>query len=329
VSPAAAVSLLAVALADVGSDASHGDAFPVPIPWREPAPLARLFLQLPFEAPDVVAPGSLTARLDLLYSNSLLLTQDASFALDVHVETAQSTILLRYGLAPRVEVALAIPFLIDYGGFLDRPIEVVEGWFHALNPQRRIDPPIARRFHLARPDGSGIWDDGPDAGLGDVWTSLKVGLPVRIADAEVAVRGAVKLPTGRLPFGSEELDLGAGLLASWSFPRVAVRLAFDVMVPTASLPAVHIRTKPYGAIQLGLAWKLDGRFVLHAQASGHGSPLRGTRIDQLDAPTAYLLGGVSVALSRSVHLHAAVVENIFSPYRGADITFPIGLELSF
>lgn len=300
-----------------------------PVPWREPAPLARLFLQLPFEAAEVLAPGALAVGFELLYSNSLLLAQNANFALDVDGETAQATLRLRYGLGHRLEAELGIPVVVDYGGFLDRPIEIVEGWFHAENPQRKSVPRNARRFHLTRPDGSGIAEDGPAAGLGDVWASLKVSLPTDLEAMRLALRGAVKLPTGRLPFGSEELDLGASLLASWSSRDTAVWLEVDFLFPTADLPAVHIHTRPYGAVQLGVSQRIGDRVALVLQASGHLSPMRSTGLDQLDRPTAYLLGGVDVALSRSVRLHAAVTENIFSPYRGADITFPIGVEGAF
>jgi hypothetical protein len=320
-----------VAFATFAADAADTDAvLAAPLPWREPAPLARLFLQLPFEAPEVVPAGSLTVRLDLLYSNSLLLAQNAGLALDVDVETAQPTLLFRYGLAHRVEAELGIPFIIDYGGFLDRPIEIVEGWFNAANPQRRQVPRNRRRFHLTRPDGSGITDGGPAAGLSDIWTGLKVSLPIPLEAVQVALRGAVKLPTGRLPLGSEEIDLGASLLASWSSRHTAVRLELDFVAPTEkNLPAIHIHARRYGALQLGVIQSLSDRVALLVQASRHLSPLGSTGLDQLDASTAYVLVGVKIALSRSVHLDAAVVENIFSPMRGADITFPIGVAASF
>jgi hypothetical protein len=38
------------------------------------------------------------------------------------------------------------------------------------------------------------------------------------------MRVALKLPTGRLPYGSEELDLGASLLGGFRWTSAAVRL---------------------------------------------------------------------------------------------------------
>jgi Protein of unknown function (DUF3187) len=324
------MAILALGLSSIASRGAADPppdlpAIPPPLPWQEPAPLARLFLQLPFEAPEVVPPRTLEVGLRLLYSNTLLSARNDGLALDVHVETAQPTLLVRYGLWPRVEAQLAVPFVADYGGFLDRPIEIVEGWFAFTNPQRHGRPRDLARFHLARPDGSGILRDGPGAGLGDVWAGLKVG----VADGgggNLALRGALKLPTGRLPYGSEELDLGGSLLAGWTWTSTALRIQLDVVVPTADLPAAHVETHPYGTVDLGLTQRLGHRVALQLQASAHGSPLAHTGLDQLDAATSYVLVGATVALSRSVDLDGGIVENVFSPYRGADITFLFGVR---
>jgi len=301
-------------------------AVPPPLAWQEPAPLARLFLQLPFEAPEVLPERILEVGLRLLYSNSLLSARNDELTLDVHVETTQPTVWLRYGLLPGLEAQAAFPFVIDYGGFLDRPIEVVEGWFAFSNPQRKGRPRNVAHFQLTRPDGSGILRDGPGSGLGDAWAALKVMVVGGAGSGgSLAVRGALKLPTGKLPYGSEELDVGGSLSAGWTWTSTAVRLQLDVLVPTASLPAAHVHTHVYGAMDVGVTQRLGDRLALQVQASGHVSPLTHTGLDQLDATTAYVLGGVTVAMS-SVTLDAGVVENIFSPYRGADITFLLGLK---
>lgn len=289
--------------------------------------MARLFLQLPFEGPEVVATGALEIDVRLLYANSVLLARSDALALDVHVETAQPTVTFRYGVAPGIEAQLALPFDVDHGGFLDRPIEIVEGWFGFSNPQRRGRPRNEAHYRLTRPDGSGIRLDGGEAGLGDAWAGAKVGL---IGGAgrggAVSFRGALKLPTGRLPFGSEEVDLGGSLLAGWTWTSAALRLQVDGLLPTARLAVVHIRTRAYGAVDVGLTERLGERVALQAQLSGHSSALGGTGVDPVDSPTFYALLGTTVALARAWLLDAAVVENVFSPYRGADITFLVGVR---
>lgn len=298
---------------------------PPPIGWREPSPVARLFLQPPFETPEVLPRGLLELEVNLLYSNSLLSARTDTLALDVQVETAQPTLSLRYGLLPGVECQLAIPLVDDHGGLLDGTIVTVEDMFGAWNEQRRGRPHRAAYFRLTRPDGSGV--DRPDGGtgLGDVFGGLKVRLAGSDGDGgTLSMRGLVKFPTGRLPYGSEELDLGASLLAGWRWATRAVRLELDALVPTERLPRVHLRTHPYGAVQLGITQRMGERVGLQAQVSGHLSPLAGTGLSQLDGRTFYLLGGATFALGRDASdaaMELAVVENVFSPYRGADITF--------
>jgi len=321
-------ALVALGLSILGGDpcAAIEDGPPPPLPWQEPAPLARLFLELPFEGPQPLPERELEMELRLLYSNSLLSARNEAFALFIHVETAEPTLLVRYGLGSGIEAEAALPLVLDYGGFLDGPIDVVEGFFDAANPQRKGLARNVARYELTRPDGGGIVRDGADLGLGDAWLALKVALPARPLGADLALRAALKLPTGRLPFGSEEVDVGFGLLAGLRFPRTALALEVDALVPTAaSLPAVHIETRPYGALDLGLTEELARRVALQLQASLHLSPLAGTGLDEIDDATAYVLAGVTLALSRGTRLEVGVIENVLNPYRGADITFLLGL----
>lgn len=299
---------------------------PPPLAFREPSPVARLFLQPPFEAPEVLEPGRLELGVRLLYSNSLLSAENDALTLDVHVETAQPTLWLRFGVLPRVEVQLGIPVIDDHGGFLDGPIDGVEAMFGAWNDQRKGRTRDVAYYRLTRPDGRGVVRRG-GAGLGDLWGAVKVQLlGGGGAGGSLALRGELKVPTGRLPYGSQELDVGGSLLAGWSWTTRAVRLQVDVLFPTARVPEVDLETHPYGAVHLGLAQRLGQRVALHAQASAHLSPLARTGLEQLDAFTAYVLGGVGFALGPAASLEAAVVENVFSPNRGADITFLIGLH---
>jgi hypothetical protein len=319
--------LVVVPAGAAGSRSGERATVPAPLGWQEPAPLARLFLQLPFEAPEVSPAGTLEGGVRLLYSNSLLSARSETLTLDVQVETAQPTAWLHWGVAPGIEAQLAVPFVIDSGGFLDQPIEAVETWFRATNPQRAGRPRNVAHFQLTRPDGSGIVRDGLRSGLGDAWAGLKV----KLADGawtggSLAIRAALKVPTGRLPFGSEAVEVGASLLSGWNRTTHSVRLQLDLLVPTARLAVVHIDTHPYGALHLGVTRRLGDHVALHLQASGHASPLTRTGLGQLDRITAYILGGATFAVGSHVSVDVGVSENVFSPYRGADISFLVGVS---
>jgi hypothetical protein len=316
-----AVLALGVWLCLVQGERAAGQEPPAPLAWQEPGGLQRLFLQLPFEAPTVAGPGTFEGELRLIYSSSILVEAVTSASIDVNLETAQFTGFLRYGLVPGVELELAVPVSVDYGGFLGGFIQSVEGLFDAVNPDRRDRPRNLCRFRVNN-NGAVAWVDGPEAGIGDVWIGAKdVLLGQRGAWPAVALRAALKFPTGRYPFGSGELDGGGSLFLGWTLDPVAVRLQVDGMTPTATLRVLGISTRPYGAAQAGVAVSPSDSIALHLQLSATTSPLEGTGLEDIDWGARYVLLGLSYRASRSWELEFGAVENVFSQQRGVDFAF--------
>jgi len=99
-------------------------------------------------------------------------------------------------------------------------------------------------------------------------------------------------------------------------------------VPGGRLAAAGLETRPYGAAQAGLAFRLASWLTGHAQLSAHLSPLDRTGVPQLDKPIYDVALGASVALGRRVELLVAGVENFASPRRGADAALVVSLRLS-
>ncbi len=330
---AAGLAAAAALLAGGGPSgaAAHAAEGPAPpIPWQDQAPVARLFLQPPFEAPDLLAPGDLSVEARLAYSNSVFLAANDRLRVELDGETLRSALVLRYGLLDRLEATFELPIFLDYGGALDGTIEAVEEGFGALNPVRRQLPRDAVIFDLSRPDGRAILRRGDDTGVGDV----VVGAKLRLLDQAgwrpaVTLRGLVKAATGGTTFSSGSTDLGAGLLAGWTWRRAALRLALDVVRPGRALEAIDVDTEPYGSVQVGLALRPTRRFTLHLQASGHTSPIRGTGLAPLEDRTFYVLAGVGYAFSGRVSADLGIVENVFSPDSGADITLVGTLRARF
>ena len=315
---------LVVALAlTLGSRALAGEPS-APLAWEEPGGLQRLFLQLPFEAPTVARPGTLEAELRLIYSNTILVETAQAAAIDVDLETAQFTGFLRYGVADGWELEVALPVTIDYGGFLDGFIQSVEGLFNAVNPARANRPRNLCRFRVTY-DGRVAWVDGTDAGLGDIWVGAKAALLEQSgALPALALRAALKLPTGRYPIGSGEVDAGGSLVLGWTFAPLALFLEVDGMTPTATLRVLGMATRPYGAAQADLAVSPADPLTLHLQLSAATSPLQGTGLSPVDDGVRYLLLGISYRVSPSWEAEFGAVENIYSPYRGVDFAFYLG-----
>ncbi|HEX9050801.1 MAG TPA: hypothetical protein VF841_09740 [Anaeromyxobacter sp.] len=293
-----------------------------PIAWQDTGPFAQLFLQLPFDAPEPVAPGALEVSVRTLYSNSIARESTADLSADVSVETVVPTVLLRYGLPAGFELQLALHGEVDYAGFLARPIKFVEGLFDNTNPLRAGPPPKAARFRVVRADGAGIDWRGSRGSAGDPWLGVK--RRVRAQDEwkpAVSWRAALEIPAASLPLGSGLWEVGTGLVAGWTAGATSLLVETDLMIPQGrSVTAARLQTRPHFAVQLGLLRRLSGWLTAMLQASAHSSALSGTGLDVVDGTASYLLVGVGVEPSRSTSLSFALVENVLNPSRGADIS---------
>ncbi len=296
-----------------------------PIPWQDPAPPDRLFLQQPFEAPEVVGPSVLELSARLLYANIILIGNvpgQVSYTFDE--ETGTLLLGARYGLGDRLDLSATLPVVLQYGGFLDSPIEFVEKLVGQQNPTRFQRSRNLTVFQITLPDGRTVERLVPRAGLGDLTLALKGQLLIQHGPWPAVSLGlAFKLPSGGPTYGSGEADLGGSLLVGWTIGRVALRFALDVDVPTSSTAVIGIPTKIYGAIQGGLAIELGAGIALQIQGAAHRPPLDIARLGQ---DSYYVLLGMTAALSRSLRLEAAVAENVFCPGRGSDITFLFGVR---
>jgi hypothetical protein len=301
---------------------------PAPLGWQEPGALSRLFLQVPLEEPAALPAGQWGGGLRLLYASQLLLGDTAALHLDVDLESAHLVGTVRAGLGAGAEVRLVVPLLHDWGGFLDRPIEWVERNLGATNPWRFFPGRVndTARFRLGPPGGGGL-DRRGGLALGDLQLGVKAELLAqRGAIPALALRAAVKAPTGRPTFGSGTTDVGAGLLAAWDLAPWAVHLALDGAAPLGAARVAGVPARPFWSAQAALAAAASERLAFHLQLSGHQSPLRGSGISQIDEPTFYLLLGATAALPRGLALEVGVVENVWSPHWGADITLLVGVR---
>jgi len=296
-----------------------------PLPWQDPAPPDRLFLQQPFEAPEVVGPTVLELSARLLYAN-VILTGNVPGRVSYTFDEETGTLLLglRQGLGDRFEFGLTLPVVLQYGGFLDSPIEFVETLLGQQNPTRFQRPRNLTVFQITGPDGRTVDRMSPGVGLGDTTLSLKV-QPVAQHGPwpAIALSLALKLPTGGATYGDGQTEFGGALLVGWTFGRVALRLALDIAVPTSSTALVGIPTRVYGAFQGGVAVELGAGIALQVQGAVHRAPLD---LPHLGQDSYYLLLGLTAQLSRNLRLEAGAAENVFSPGRGADITLLFGVR---
>lgn len=293
-----------------------------PIAWQDTGPFAQLFLQLPFDAPDTVAPGVLEVSMRTLYSSSIAREQAPGLSVDVSGETAAPSAFVRYGLPHGFELQLAVRGAIEHGGFLSRPIKVVEGMFGSVNPLRAGPPPAAAHFRVVRDDGSGLDWSGNRGSTADPWVGVKRRIQVQDGWAPtMSWRAALGIPAAPVPWGSGLFELGSGLLAGWTLDATSLRLEADVMIPQSGpATAAGLRTRPHFTVQLGAARRFTPWLTGMLQVSAHTSAIVGTGIDVVDGTTTYVLAGVGVEPTRRTSVEFALAENVLHATRGADIS---------
>jgi hypothetical protein len=321
-----ALLVLAAALPARGQSAPLDE----PIPWQDAAPLALPFLQLPFESPALVEPGRLQIGVRTIYSNDIARTQSPDLQVAYHMETAQPSLVVRYGVRPGLELHLEAAGVFELNASLDPVIKEVESWFNTLNRLRTSHLSEVATFRITRSDGRGATFQGPAAAFGDVWLGVKGTLREQDGwSPGLAWRAALKLPTGRFPFGSGVVEEGVGFLAGAGAGRTHLWLAADLLVPNGSVSSARLQTRPHPAFQLAVTRVLGSRFALLLQGSTHGSALRYMHLSEIDGWTFYVLAGARLAPTPSFSVGFGVVENLVVTERGTDIAGVLDVSWRF
>ncbi|BDG02213.1 DUF3187 family protein [Anaeromyxobacter oryzae] len=318
-----ALALAALAVAPAATLADGTPEAPAPprfVSWQDPAPLARPFLQLPFDVPEPLSRGGTEIALRTLYSNTIIRAQTSALSVNVSVESAQPMVVVRQGLRDGLELELEIPGVIDYPGFLARPIKFVDAFVGHPNPLRAGPIPKAR-VNIVREGGAGIDWSGTGGGAGDVWAGLKGRITAGHGwTPALSWRAAVKVPTAALPFGSGAVDVGGGVLCGWTFEKTALHLTADVVVPGGTFTPARLETRPHAALQIGASRRFATWLSATLQGSVHGSAITGTGMDAVDGASWYVLAGVAAEVTRRTAVTFALVENVLHASHGADIT---------
>lgn len=297
-----------------------------PIPWQEPAPLGRLFLQQPFEAPEPESGLSVQFLSANLFMKG---GRPRGFEYTVDEEIGSLSFTGQVVLGERLGLSLTLPVIVQYGGWLDPVIDGFEKLFNA-RAARRGSIPFQTFARFSTANGRVLEQVGPAASFGDVVLGAQW-LLVRQDGLRpaLALRAAVKAPTGGPLAGSGTWDIGAGMLGGWEVGFFAAHVAFDVAVPTGQLEVLELPTRPYGSVQVGFGFRTSDSFALHLQLSGHTSPLRLDDAPGLSGSTLYILAGAEWQVAPGATIALSGVENYLSPGRGADFSVLLGLRLSF
>jgi hypothetical protein len=189
--------------------------------WRKPLrnrnqfPPALLFISLEPERATVLEKDDRRLGFNFDYSNILVSQHTNGEELFVDAEYLRSDFRFETGLGRGLEVRASIPFTIMYGGFLDGFISAFHRKLGLPNAGREKFP--NNEFHyLYKKDDEPFLDRSESAAaFGDLTFQIKKALMVKNQN-ELAVRAAVKLPTGSKEkmTGSGKTDFALGFL--WS-----------------------------------------------------------------------------------------------------------------
>ena len=294
-----------------------------PIPVRNFQPIQLIFLNLPFERARTLVPGQFDLHLESAESNEIATHDEDNIQAILKFETNRTVLGGTVGVLPGLDVGLDVPFISRFGGFLDPFIDTIEGAFGASNPERKLFPDNSFGGFFVR-RGDTLLFQGPKQQfeLGDIWASAKyelwhpAGLPL------VALRGAIKAPTGRAGgvFGSGKPDFGLGFAAEQQLlDWLVVYGNLDGIYPLGPITPGRLTLNPFLTEAVAAEARLWPSVSLVLQQEAYMSPMHGTGTRLLEGTAVELTGGLNLAC-RPFLFQLAVVDNISPVATAADFT---------
>jgi hypothetical protein len=312
--------LLCVAIPTAAQSAEFSGAGPIPV--RNFQPIQLIFLNLPFERARTLSRGAFALHLETAESNEIATNQEDVQAL-LKFETNRTVLGGRVGVTPGFEVGLDVPFISRFGGFLDPFVDGAEDLFHTSNPERTLYPNNSfGGFHVSR--GGVVLFEGrkQQLELGDVWASAKYevwhlpGFPL------VALRGALKVPTGRAGgvFGSGKPDFGLGIAAEHHVLDWLIAYGnLSAIYPVGPITPARLTLNPMLTEAVAAEARVLGPVSFVLQQETYTSPMHGTKTRLLDGTVVELTAGLNWAWNPFL-FQLGVVDNISPVATAADFT---------
>lgn len=252
-------------------------------------------------------------------------------------ETYRIALGLRYGLADGIEAGIEVPFIVHSGGELDGFID----WFHdafgfAAGGRDGVEEGRLRysytrdgRDHFRVEDSSG--------GIGDLRLTGGIRLYDDRSEARraVALRGAVKIPTGDSSElrGSGSVDVSLWLTASddyrlgnWGHATLFAAAGGMVMSDGDVLEDQQRNLAGFGTI--GIGWSPFEWLALKVQGNWHSALYRGSRLRELENDSLQIISGGTIAFSKNTTLDLGVSEDA-SVKTSPDVAFHLALTQRF
>jgi hypothetical protein len=315
----AVLSLCALLARAVGAEEFTGYG---PLPVRNYQPVELIFLGMPFERAQTLRPGTFAIHLDSAESNEIATEQGNTQAV-LKFETNRTVLGGTVGLLPGLEVGLDVPMISRFGGFLDPFIDSVEDFFGTTNSERSLFPNNSfGGFNVQR--GDTVLFNGKDQQfeLGDIWASAKYEVWHPQGWPLLALRGAIKAPTGREGgvFGSGKPDFGLGAAAEHQLLSWLMLYAnLDLVYPVGPITPAKLTLNPIVTEQVAAEVYVGWNVSLLVQQQTYTSPMHGTGTQILDGTAVDLSAGLNWMM-KPILFQLGFVDNISGVATDADFT---------
>lgn len=300
-------------------------------------PLVQIY-GLPHDTTAGIIPrNKLSLALNQDYTSNYTVHSTSREQITLDGETYRLALVTRYGIAPRMEIGLEIPYVSQKGGFLDN---FIVDWHNTFKmPQGGRDNAPDNQLHYGyRKDGvQKLQMNQGDSGLGDV--SLTGGLSLYdVSGAErhdrLAFKGAVKLPTGDssslLGSGSTDLMLqfcgSMNRYTEWGSLGLYGSVGGLAMSKSDVLRDQHNQLAGFGS--LGLGWGPASWISFKVQLNGTTSLYRDSSLHEIATSTVASVFGGALRFPGGYLLDIGVAEDI-KLRTAPDVSFHLGLSKQY
>ena len=303
-----------------------------PFPVRNFNPLQQLVLNMPGDRATVLTKGGLDVRLELAETAEVYSQMSSSALAQVKFETLRNGLFLRYGATSRLEVAVEVPLLYRYTGFMNGMIEAVEKATTGLSPARSALSDVSYIYSISRNGQQIVNGTNGALGLGDSMIQAKYQV-VRESSVmpSLSVRTAIKVPTGVKHefFGSGSPDFGLGVaLEKTVTDRWVLHANFNGVLPTGRIAGLHLYPTLTGIAAAEYLWSENLSFTM--QFDYYTSPFRHVGLEIFDKGVTEVVAGFSYRVAEHWLWQTYAIENVdFITGAAADFTLSVLLTYRF
>lgn len=194
-----------------------------PLTTRSQNPLYLQFLAMPMERAVTLNQDQFETELNVSFSNIFEYNPVGNTVLNFDMELWRTVLSLKYGVTENLDLKINLPFISQFGGFLDSFIQGYHNAFGFPNGGREVVPNNNVTFNLTQ-GGTTLFNHSQQKfGFADSVVRAKYHVPQHWhkLPVEIATAVFIKLPTGNTDdgLGSGHVDFGGSLFVEKNFKR--------------------------------------------------------------------------------------------------------------